>query len=117
VLHVPSLGLVAAGDVVYNHVHQYLAETGDGGLEGWHRALDLVDALRPARVIAGHKDASRPDEPASIGATRQYLDRAARILAARPGREEFFFRMLREYPGWVNPYTVWLSARRLLPAG
>ena len=32
VLHAPSIGLVAAGDVVYNNVHQYLAETGGGGM-------------------------------------------------------------------------------------
>ncbi|MFF4241811.1 MBL fold metallo-hydrolase [Actinomadura geliboluensis] len=31
VLHVPALGLVVAGDVAYNNVHQYLA---DGGLDG-----------------------------------------------------------------------------------
>jgi hypothetical protein len=31
VLHVPSIGLVVAGDVAYNGVHQYLAEGGGGG--------------------------------------------------------------------------------------
>jgi glyoxylase-like metal-dependent hydrolase (beta-lactamase superfamily II) len=114
VLHVPDLGLVAAGDVVYNNVHQYLAETADGGLAGWHRALDVVQALNPAHVVAGHKDAARDDSPATIGETRRYLDDAARLLAAGPTQEEFFFQMLKEYPGRVNPYTVWLSARRLV---
>ena len=117
VLHVPSLDLVAAGDVVYNHVHQYLAETGGGGLEGWHRALDVVESLRPARVVAGHKDETRDDAPATIGETRRYLDDAAGLLAAGPSREEFFDRMLGLYPDRINPYTVWLSARRLIPAG
>jgi glyoxylase-like metal-dependent hydrolase (beta-lactamase superfamily II) len=63
VLHAPSIGLVAAGDVVYNNVHQYLAETPGGGLEAWHRALDVVETLRPANVVAGHKDPSRDDSP------------------------------------------------------
>jgi glyoxylase-like metal-dependent hydrolase (beta-lactamase superfamily II) len=114
VLHVPSLDLVAAGDVVYNNVHQYLAETGDGGMAGWHEALDVVQALRPAHVVAGHKDATRDDSPANIDETRRYLDDAARLLAAGPTREEFFYQVLREYPDRVNPYTVWLSGRRLL---
>jgi glyoxylase-like metal-dependent hydrolase (beta-lactamase superfamily II) len=114
VLHVPSLDLVAAGDVVYNNVHQYLAETGDGGMAGWHEALDLVQALRPAHVVAGHKDATRDDSPANIDETRRYLDDAARLLAAGPTQEEFFYQVLKEYPNRVNPYTVWLSARRLL---
>ena len=34
-LHVPSLGLVAAGDAVYNDVNLYLSEAGHGGIEGW----------------------------------------------------------------------------------
>jgi glyoxylase-like metal-dependent hydrolase (beta-lactamase superfamily II) len=114
VLHVPSIGLVAAGDVVYNNVHQYLAETPDGGFEGWHRALDVAESLRPARVVAGHKDDSRDDSSANIAETRRYLDDAARLLASQPTRTGFFSQMLRLYPERVNPYTVWLSASRLL---
>jgi glyoxylase-like metal-dependent hydrolase (beta-lactamase superfamily II) len=114
VLHAPSIGLVAAGDVVYNNVHQYLAETPDGGMEGWHKALDIVAALRPAHVVAGHKDARRDDSPATIAETRRYLDDAARLLAGKPSRAGFFSAMLAAYPERVNPYTVWLSASRLL---
>jgi glyoxylase-like metal-dependent hydrolase (beta-lactamase superfamily II) len=116
VLHAPSIGLVAAGDVVYNNVHQYLAETPGGGFEGWHRALDVVESLRPVNVVAGHKDATRDDAPANIGETRRYLDEAARLLATRPTRTEFFSQMLERYPQRVNPTTVWLSAARLLDA-
>ena len=114
VLHAPSIGLVAAGDVVYNNVHQYLAETGAVGLAGWYQALDIVESLQPAHVVAGHKDATRDDSPDNISQTRRYLDDAARLLAAGPTREEYFFQMLQQYPQRVNPYTVWLSARRLL---
>jgi glyoxylase-like metal-dependent hydrolase (beta-lactamase superfamily II) len=114
VLHAPSIGLVAAGDVVYNNVHQYLAESRDGGLAGWHQALDVVESLRPAYVVAGHKDATRDDSPANIMETRRYLDDAARLLATRPSRTGFFAQMLELYPRRVNPYTVWLSASRLL---
>ncbi len=32
-LHVPSIGLVVAGDVVYTNVHQYLVESSGGGLD------------------------------------------------------------------------------------
>ncbi|MDX6251430.1 MAG: hypothetical protein QOF10_4790, partial [Kribbellaceae bacterium] len=39
VLHVPSIGLVVAGDVVYNGVHQYILEGGEGGLRDWLRGL------------------------------------------------------------------------------
>jgi glyoxylase-like metal-dependent hydrolase (beta-lactamase superfamily II) len=114
ILHAPSIGLVAAGDVVYSNVHQYLAETPDGGLEAWHRALDVVETLRPANVVSGHKDPSRDDSPADIGETRKYLDHAGALLATRPTRAEFYSRMRQRYPERINPYTVWLSATRLL---
>jgi glyoxylase-like metal-dependent hydrolase (beta-lactamase superfamily II) len=114
VLHAPSIGLVAAGDVVYNNVHQYLAETPGGGLEAWHRALDVVETLRPTNVVSGHKDPSRDDSPADIDETRRYLDHAGALLATSPTRAEFYSQLLTRYPGRVNPYTVWLSATRLL---
>lgn len=114
VLHVPSTGLVAAGDVVYNNVHQYLAETPDGGFEGWLKALDAVAALEPRYVVAGHKDARRDDAPSNIEETRRYLEATRHLLESRPTREEFFRRTLELYPERVNPYIVWLGARRLI---
>ena len=107
--------LPAAGDPCPTaSVHQYLAETPRGGFEGWHRALDIVEKLRPAHVVAGHKDATGDDSPAHIAATRRYLDDAAKLLAAGPSREEFFAKTLATYPDRVNPFTVWLNATRLL---
>jgi glyoxylase-like metal-dependent hydrolase (beta-lactamase superfamily II) len=115
VLHVPSLGLVVAGDVVYNNVHLYLAETGNGGAAGWHAALDRVAALHPTHVVAGHKDATRPDDPSTIDETRAYLDEALKILDVSSTRREFFTRIIERFPDRVNPTTTWLSASRLLP--
>ena len=116
VLHVPSLSLVAAGDVVYDNVHLYLAETPGGGAEAWHAALDRVAALRPSVVVAGHQDARRPDSPANIDETRRYLDEALKILESAPSRREFFFRIVERFPDRINPTITWLSASRLLPS-
>ncbi len=113
ILHVPSLDLMVAGDVIYNNVHQYVAEARDGGLEAWHRAIDQVDALHPTAVIAGHKDATRPDAASDIDKTRGYLDKAAEIIARSSDRAGFYAAVREAYPGRVNPYTIWLSALRL----
>jgi hypothetical protein len=104
-----------AGDVVYNNVHQYVAESPDGGFEAWHRALDVVASLKPQYVVAGHKDARRADAPSDIDDTRRYLDETAQLLESQPTQKEFFSRVLERFPERVNSYTVWLSARRLLP--
>ncbi|TYB42057.1 MBL fold metallo-hydrolase [Actinomadura chibensis] len=114
VLHVPALGLVVAGDVAYNNVHQYLADGGlDGGIDAWLRALDAVRALRPSAVVAGHKDAARADDPRVLDETAEYLRTARRVLAGRPEPRTFFDEMTRRYPDRLNPGTVWLNAQRL----
>jgi glyoxylase-like metal-dependent hydrolase (beta-lactamase superfamily II) len=114
VLHVPALGLVVAGDVAYNNVHQYLADGGlDGGIDAWLRALDTVRALRPAAVVAGHKDATRADDPRILDETAEYLRTARQVLAGKPTARTFFDEMTRHYPDRLNPGTVWLNAQRL----
>ena len=114
VLHVPSVGLVVAGDVAYNGVHQYLLEGAGGGLQEWLRALDLVAGLRPRAVVAGHKDKNRPDDPAILDETRQYLPDAIRLLNDKPAAGDFYDQMTGLYPDRLNPGVVWLGARGLL---
>jgi glyoxylase-like metal-dependent hydrolase (beta-lactamase superfamily II) len=114
VLHVPALGLVVAGDVAYNNVHQYLADGGlDGGIDAWLRAIDAVRDLRPAAVVAGHKDVTRADHPRILDETAEYLHTARRVLAEKPTAQTFFDEMTRLYPDRLNPGTVWLNAQRL----
>ncbi|TQC43190.1 MBL fold metallo-hydrolase [Rhodococcus sp. WS4] len=114
VLHVPDLGLVVAGDVVYNGVHQMLLETPGGGFESWLAALDLVAALDPRAVVAGHKNRDLPDHPSIIEQTRQYLLDAQRLLARRPTPQEFFDAMTARYPDRLNIGPVWYGAHGLL---
>ena len=49
-LHVPEMGLLVAGDVVYNGVHQYLTESGGvSGIDEWLAALDTAENLKDRR--------------------------------------------------------------------
>ena len=114
VLHVPSIGLVAAGDVAYNGVHQYVSEGGDGGLQEWLRAVDRVAGLRPRAVVAGHKNEDRPDDPAILDETRQYLTDVIRLLEEKPTARGFYDQMTGLYPDRLNPGVVWLGAVALL---
>jgi glyoxylase-like metal-dependent hydrolase (beta-lactamase superfamily II) len=114
VLHVPSIGLVVAGDVAYNGVHQYLLESGHGGLKAWLQALNKVAALDPRAVVAGHKNKDLPDDPAILNQTRDYLLDAQRLLAGKPTPGEFFAHMIRLYPDRLNVGPVWYSAVALL---
>ncbi|MEV4631416.1 MBL fold metallo-hydrolase [Micromonospora sp. NPDC049523] len=110
-LYVPSLGLVVAGDSVYNDVHLYLGEAGNGGIGAWLAALDTVEALKPTAVVAGHKRDGTDDGPHIIEETRAYL----RDFEAGMGRTnstlELYDYMLALYPDRVNRGVLWNSAR------
>lgn len=114
VLHVPSIGLVVAGDVAYNGVHQYLLEGGNDGLRQWLDALDKVAALAPRTVVAGHKNRELPDDPAVIAETRRYLVDVLEILATGPTARELYDRMLERHPDRLNPGPLWYGALGLL---
>jgi glyoxylase-like metal-dependent hydrolase (beta-lactamase superfamily II) len=113
VLSVPSLGLVVAGDVIYNNVHQYLREAAGDGIERWLRAIAEVEGLDPTSVVAGHKDASRTDDPRIIEDTRQYLLDARDLLGRSASALDFFEQMLRRHPGRLNPGALWSGALAL----
>src|SRR5580698_2857463 len=50
-LYVPSIGLVVAGDVVYNQFHMYVGDTTPESRKNWIAALDRLAALKPAIVV------------------------------------------------------------------
>jgi glyoxylase-like metal-dependent hydrolase (beta-lactamase superfamily II) len=114
VLHVPSIGLVVAGDVVYNGVHQMMLEGGDGGLQAWLDGVDRLAALEPRHVVAGHKNRELPDDPRILEETRQYLRDAIRLLAGKPQPLEFFEAMMKLHGDRLNPGPLWYSALGLL---
>jgi glyoxylase-like metal-dependent hydrolase (beta-lactamase superfamily II) len=114
VLHVPSIGLVVAGDVAYNGVHQYLLESAHGGVDAWLVALDKVEALQPRAVVAGHKNKDLPDDPAIIEKTRDYLLNARRLLTESASPRAYFDAMIALYPDRLNAGPVWYTAVALL---
>jgi glyoxylase-like metal-dependent hydrolase (beta-lactamase superfamily II) len=114
-LHVPSAGLVVAGDAAYNDVHLYLAESNTETRREWIAALDTIESLKPLAVIAGHKKPEKNDSPRIIGETRQYIrdfDRLARMTATA---RELYDEMLQLYPDRANPGSLWGAARAAKP--
>ena len=109
-LHVPSIGLIVAGDVVYNGIHPYLGETDTQSRLAWIATLDKLDALNPKAVIAGHKVPENDDDPRIIAETRQYLRDFDRLNAATMSARELYDAMLEIYPDRVNPGSLWGAA-------
>jgi glyoxylase-like metal-dependent hydrolase (beta-lactamase superfamily II) len=109
-LHVPSIGLVLAGDAVYNGIHPFLNESNRQTRLEWIAALDKIDALKPSAVVAGHKIPANDDSPRNVEATRQYIRDFIRLNDAAKTARELYDRMLELYPDRANPGSLWSAA-------
>ena len=114
-LHVPSAGLVVAGDVAYNDDHLYLVESNPQTRREWIAALDTIEDLGPSAVIAGHKKPGNEDSPRIIEETRQYIRDFDRLAQTATNARELYDRMLQLYPDRANPGALWGSARAVKP--
>jgi glyoxylase-like metal-dependent hydrolase (beta-lactamase superfamily II) len=115
-LYVPSIGLVVAGDAVYNDVHLYLAESNAKSRREWISALDKIESLNPRAVIAAHKRPGNDDNPRIIEETRQYIRDFDRIAKVTTTAQEIYNKMMELYPNRVNPgWALWSSARAVKP--
>jgi glyoxylase-like metal-dependent hydrolase (beta-lactamase superfamily II) len=115
VLHVPDLGLVVAGDVIYNGAHMYLGEgVVVGGFGPWRAAIDKVEALGPRHIVAGHQDRQLDDDAErTIAETRQYLDDADELLRSETTAVGFFSAKIERYPNHLARTVLWAGASAL----
>ena len=109
-LHVPSIGLIAAGDVVYNGIHPYLGESSAQTRPQWIDALDKLGTLGARAVVAGHKTPGNDDDPEAIAQTRQYLRDFIRLDQATDTPRQLFDAMIELYPDRANPGSLWGGA-------
>jgi len=115
-LHIPSIGLVVAGDAAYNGVHLYLAESNLHTRREWIAALDTIESLNPRAVIAGHKRHGNDDSPKIIAETRQYIRDVDRVAETTTTARALYDTMLERYPDRGNPGgALWISARAAKP--
>jgi glyoxylase-like metal-dependent hydrolase (beta-lactamase superfamily II) len=114
VLHVPDLGLVVAGDVIYNGVHMYLGQSATTGFGPWRDAIDQVEALDPRQIVCGHKNKDLDDDAKrTIEQTRQYLDDAEELMRTESTALGYFNAKIGRYPDYLGRLILWVTARAL----
>jgi glyoxylase-like metal-dependent hydrolase (beta-lactamase superfamily II) len=114
VLHVPALGLVVAGDAIYNGAHMYLAQSAIGGFGPWRAAIDRIETLNPRHIVCGHQNGRLDDDAGrTIAETRQYLDDAEELLRTEDTAAGFFTAKIERYPDHAGRTVLWATARGL----
>jgi glyoxylase-like metal-dependent hydrolase (beta-lactamase superfamily II) len=73
-LWIPEQRLLIAGDVVFNNMHVYTAETDSGARGEWLNTLKRIRALEPSVVIPGHSKVGAPlDASTAVDFTEKYV--------------------------------------------
>jgi glyoxylase-like metal-dependent hydrolase (beta-lactamase superfamily II) len=116
VVHVPALGLVVSGDVVYNQTHMWLRGSTPESRTSWKRALDAVARLGADTIIAGHRHPQAIDDDAQrqIEESRQYIADFEAALARSSSPPDLIDGMMSIHGDRANPYTLWVAAFDLL---
>jgi glyoxylase-like metal-dependent hydrolase (beta-lactamase superfamily II) len=73
-LWIPRQRLLIAGDVVFNNMHVYTAETDSKARERWLNSLKTIRELHPSIVVPGHSKVGAPlDGSTAVDFTESYL--------------------------------------------
>ncbi len=73
-LWIPGQRILIGGDVVFNDMHVYTAETDSQARRKWLNSLKTIRALQPSVVIPGHSKAGAPlDASTAVAFTETYL--------------------------------------------
>src|SRR6267154_6053644 len=73
-LWIPEQRILVAGDIVFNDMHVYTAETDSKARRKWLSSLQKIRALQPSVVIPGHSKAGAPLDASTAAAfTETYL--------------------------------------------
>jgi len=73
-LWIPGQRILVGGDVVFNNMHVYTAETDGQARKKWLNSLNTIRALQPSVVIPGHSKAGAPlDASTAVAFTETYL--------------------------------------------
>jgi glyoxylase-like metal-dependent hydrolase (beta-lactamase superfamily II) len=73
-LWIPGQKILIAGDVVFNNMHAYTAETDSKARGKWLNSLNRIRELKPSVVIPGHSKVGAPlDASTAIDFTENYL--------------------------------------------
>jgi glyoxylase-like metal-dependent hydrolase (beta-lactamase superfamily II) len=95
---IPSLGAVVAGDIVYDAVFPWTAETTVEDRKAWSATLDKIAAHNPKLVVPGHQKPEGQQNPANVQFTKDYLAAFDDAAASSKNASELQTKLKAKYP-------------------
>jgi glyoxylase-like metal-dependent hydrolase (beta-lactamase superfamily II) len=98
-LWIPGQRTLIAGDVLFNDMHVYTAETDSRARGKWLNSLQKIRELKPSLVIPGHSKVGAPlDASTAVGFTENYLLAFEEELKKAKDAESFINAMKEKFP-------------------
>jgi glyoxylase-like metal-dependent hydrolase (beta-lactamase superfamily II) len=98
-LWIPGQGILISGDVLFNDMHVYTAETDSEARGKWLSSLQKIRALRPSVVIPGHSKVGAPlDASTALDFTENYLLAFEEELKRAKDPDSFINTMKQRFP-------------------
>ena len=113
---IPSIKTVVAGDIAYQGIFPWTAETRRDSRATWSKTLDQLTALGATTVIAGHKEPTQKDDPSAVTTTRAYLKDFDEAAAASKSASELEAKMKAKYPKLAMDFVLQVGAGAQFPA-
>ena len=113
---IPSIKTVVAGDIAYQGIFPWTAETNPASRGTWSKTLDQVAALGATTVIAGHKEPTQKDDASALATTKAYLKDFDEAAAASKSAGELQAKMKAKYPKLAMDVVLQIGAGAQFPA-
>jgi glyoxylase-like metal-dependent hydrolase (beta-lactamase superfamily II) len=98
-LWIPGQRVLISGDVLFNDMHVYTAETDSKAREKWLNSLNKIRTLRPLVVIPGHSKVGAPlDATTAVDFTENYLLAFDEELKKAKDPDSFINTMKERFP-------------------
>src|ERR1700730_3993932 len=98
-LWIPGQRILIAGDVLFNDVHLYTAETDSKARERWLSSLSKIRELKPSLVVPGHNKVGAPlGASTAVDFTENYLSGFEEELKKAKDPDRLVNAMKERYP-------------------
>lgn len=101
-LWVPSIKALFPGDLVYNEMYLWFGEHDAAAIQAWGKALDVLAALKPVMVVAGHSKPGLPHDATGLEFSRRYIAQWPGLVAASRDSADLRIRVQKAFPGSID---------------
>jgi len=93
-VYIPVIDAVIAGDIIFSNAHFGVP----ADPTALYVTLDMIDALNPEILVAGHQAVGTPNDPGATDFMRNYITDFKRFTEESASADELKMTMLEAYP-------------------